>query len=156
MKAELKAFVDSFLSGQAQLVRPKNSWAAIATGAALAGLDKSPIVLRKAQRHVGILVHMEFDETKHDETDLVDCPLEGPRAKDQVEWVLERVSNTATKSNGADIKQGEDVEPGKKRTIRAYAAVKTPANIMDEVIIGQGLYGCSDPNAPMKMGSNGI
>ena len=92
--SHLKDFVDGFLgTDNVEVVRPMRPWPAIAEGAVLSAMGKSPVVSRKSRNHILIAVHTEFDEAKHRPADRFDCPNLGPRAKNQLDCIVARVSN---------------------------------------------------------------
>lgn len=72
------------MGGKADIITPKRPWSAIARGAAIRGLERPSVLFRKARDHIGITVHEPFDESKHRQADYFECPIKGPRAKNQM------------------------------------------------------------------------
>lgn len=85
-------FVKSLDSQNIELVVPSDPWSAIARGAAICGLENSPVLFRRSRDHIGLCVHVKFDEDKHEPEDKFDCPIRGPRALEQMHWGIARVS----------------------------------------------------------------
>lgn len=53
---------------------------------------KPPVLFRRARDNIGITVRKKFEDGVHKEEDLYICPLLGRRAKDQMQWLVQRVS----------------------------------------------------------------
>jgi hypothetical protein len=91
MRQKVKDKVAILLAGYAQTVFPEKSWPAVSIGAAMAGIGKSPILLRKSQCHIGIAVHEKVDKSKHNKTDISARYGLGRRAWNQMKYLLTRV-----------------------------------------------------------------
>ena len=86
-------FIVDEMGETVRLISPDKPWSAIARGAAMRWLDeKPPVLLRRSRDNIGITIHKKFDEEVHEEEDLEICPLLGRRAKDQMHWLVQRVS----------------------------------------------------------------
>ncbi|KAK5276958.1 hypothetical protein LTR40_010978 [Exophiala xenobiotica] len=93
LRRSIQTFIDTQLKGKLELVVPQYPWSAIARGAAIAGLERSVVAFRRCRDHIGFSVHVKFDPAKHGEEDRYECPLLGPRARDQMRWHITRVSS---------------------------------------------------------------
>jgi hypothetical protein len=59
----------------------------------IGSLGKSPVTFRRCKDHIGFCVHEKFEVGKHKESDKYECPIYGPRAKNQMRWHVSRVSD---------------------------------------------------------------
>ncbi|EXJ88287.1 hypothetical protein A1O1_05217 [Capronia coronata CBS 617.96] len=130
-------FIKTLRGENIELVVPKKSWSAIARGAAICGLENSPVLFRRSRDHIGFCVHVKFDEDKHELEDLFECPVRGPRAMNQMRW---------------DIASGDEISLGMKKRFRAYVVIDKAEARKDEVLIDQTIYRCSKKKAPSRMG----
>lgn len=79
------------MEGNIEVISPQRPWSAIVRGAAIAGLEKSPITYRRCRDHLGFPVHEKFDPAKHNARERIDCPIYGARATGQMLWHVSRV-----------------------------------------------------------------
>ena len=92
MKLRFDEFCEEKFGGRIQVVKPLRPWSAVCRGAALRGLEESPILSRRSRHHYGFVVHVDFDEDRHDEKDALRDELLGKRAKNQMKWAVKKVS----------------------------------------------------------------
>lgn len=86
-------FSQDMWNGGVEICTTKRGWSAIARGAALRGLEKSPILFRRSRDFIGTTVHERFVEGTHREEDVFHCPVfKEKRAKNQMKWQVSRVS----------------------------------------------------------------
>lgn len=86
MREKLK----EFCGHKAQVVWSLHPWSAVCRGAALRGLENSPILSRRSRYHYGFVVTKKFEEGIHDEADAVDNLILGKRARKQMNWVMKK------------------------------------------------------------------
>ncbi|KAJ9500627.1 hypothetical protein H2202_003843 [Exophiala xenobiotica] len=135
LRRSIQTFIDTQLKGKLELVVPQYPWSAIARGAAIAGLERSVVAFRRCRDHIGFSVHVKFDPAKHGEEDRYECPLLGPRARDQMRWHITR---------------GEKISANLKRSIDCYVVVEGTDMSKPEYVVYQDLYGCSEDQAPER------
>jgi hypothetical protein len=93
VRSKIEEFVAAELGEKVRVISPDRPWSAIARGGAIRCLDeKPPVCFRRARDYIGITVHKKFDKDVHNKKDHVVCPLKGDRAKDQMQWIVQRVS----------------------------------------------------------------
>ena len=92
LHTKLNQWIKEKMKGKHELVTPERPWSAISEGAAIRGLGKCPVEWRRSRDWIGIMLHKAFDEDKHEEEDAYICPDTGKRAKNQMEWQVQRVS----------------------------------------------------------------
>lgn len=91
IKMTFDKFCEEKFGAKIQVVRPVTPWSAVCKGAALRGLEVSPILSRRARCHYGFKVHVRFEDEEHDEEDAFEDPIYGKRAKNQMLWVVKKV-----------------------------------------------------------------
>ena len=97
----LKAFIeDAWGTTNVQVVRPIRPWPAIAEGAVLSAMGKSPVISRKSRNHVLMVTHEKFDPAKHRASDRFTCPQFGARADNQLKCIVARVSHSRIADHG--------------------------------------------------------
>ncbi|KAI2482515.1 Hsp70 family protein [Pyrenophora tritici-repentis] len=96
---KVKAFAEK---NGLQAIRPPHAWSAIVRGAAAKGLEgdgRAEIKNRKCRRYYGTSYNAHFIPGKHKEIDSFISEFDGvKRASNQVEWILKKGQDLATKS----------------------------------------------------------
>lgn len=91
IKTTFGKFCENNFGGKIQVIRPVTPWSAVCKGAALRGLEVSPILSRRSRCHYGFKVHVSFEDGEHDEEDAFDDQIYGKRAKNQMLWAVKQV-----------------------------------------------------------------
>ena len=92
MLKKFQEFCGGELEGNIEVVRPIQAWSGICRGAALRGLEKSPVLFRRSRYHYGFTLHRAFRQGKDREEDAFDDGINGKRAKNQMVWPVGKVS----------------------------------------------------------------
>jgi hypothetical protein len=95
----IKERVDKFcrekLEGKAKLIVPRETWSAIAQGAALRALKpRSTIDSRKCRRSYGVCTHRKFIEGQDPEVFAFHCPVTGKRLDGVMKWHIRKVRSS--------------------------------------------------------------
>ncbi|ERF72261.1 hypothetical protein EPUS_02148 [Endocarpon pusillum Z07020] len=136
IKTKLDEFCEERFAGKMQVVRPVRAWASICRGAALSGLEASPILSRRSRYHYGFVIHKTFDDDEHDEEDAFDDPVYGKRAKNQMKWF---------------VKKDEKLRPGAKKEHSCTYTI--PPNV-HSYTGHERFYLCMEESAPPRFGSD--
>lgn len=91
--ANFQQFAKESLKEKIDVIRPQDAWSLVARGAAIGGLEKSPVTFRRCRDSIGFCVHEKYVQGKHKPADRFQCPVEGTRAKNQMRWHVFRVSD---------------------------------------------------------------
>lgn len=123
MKIRFDQFCEEFFGSRIQVVKPLRPWSAVCKGAALRGLEESPILSRRSRHHYGFVVHVDFNEDIHDEEDAYQDELQGKRAKNQMKWAVKKVRRSFQSifwSEKSDLDRTRNLNPGSKKSIDAH------------------------------------
>lgn len=122
IKTKLDEFCEERFAGKMQVVRPVRGWSSICRGAALSGLEASPILSRRSRYHYGFVIHKTFDDDEHDEEDAFDDPVYGKRAKNQMRWFVKKVlySHMIIFCVHQLIMQGRETQTGSQERAQLY------------------------------------
>jgi hypothetical protein len=95
LKAWISGPFKEELASEAYCVNPKHSWTAVVKGAAQHGLE-SIVVSRVLNKHYGVMLAIQYEETKHaehsDQYKYIDPFTEMQMTRDNVEWFAAKVS----------------------------------------------------------------
>ena len=91
MKIKFDEFCEENFGGNIQVVKPVRPWSAVCRGAALQGLEVSPILSRRSRYHYGFIIHKAFEDGEHDVEDAFEDTILGKRAKNQMKWFVKKV-----------------------------------------------------------------
>ncbi|OAP63615.1 hypothetical protein AYL99_02842 [Fonsecaea erecta] len=134
----VKEFVNtSFEAGSVKVLAPRQPVTAVVRGAVLAAQGRSPIVSRRCREFIGTQVHCPWDQKKHQPGDRFECPMAGPRAMNQMEWI---------------VTKGQKLKPNMKAKVKCYHVVENArTEIKRAIIIDQMLYRCTEDVAPSRV-----
>ncbi|EED14402.1 Hsp70 family chaperone, putative [Talaromyces stipitatus ATCC 10500] len=129
-----------------QVLQPPNAWIAIVCGAVMMGLSRAnsslhnvKVVSRRARKHYGITLNLEFDPRKHDEIKKYWCPFHKRYQVEVLQWFV-RKGDAIQENKAKNIKFHErfPVNQGKPKfydlTVLADSESSvTPIHICDNV-----------------------
>lgn len=155
---KFKQYIDDELNGKMQLVSPDRSWSATVRGAVISNLGKSPVIYRRCKDHIGVCVHEQFEAERHKPADRFECPILGPRAKNQMSWHVSRVSCRIWASmDMLIVHQGERMSASLKKSFDCYVVVEgtNVSKAKQQYLVYQDLYRCAKKTAPTSMNASG-
>ncbi|KAJ9641155.1 hypothetical protein H2204_002833 [Knufia peltigerae] len=136
VQRKVREFINEELEEDIELVVPTRPWSAICRGAVISALEKHIVAFRSCREHLGFQIHEKWDASRHFESDRYQCPILGPRAKNQMRW---------------HVQKNNKISPNFKCGIDCYVVVHGTNLAKSEYVVYQDLYGSQEDIAPSRI-----